>query len=149
MWCHLVAWCNLWGSWLLCIRQFHQHTWFCTILKYMSGSLLISVHTIQWILQTKNTLGTGQFSLVESLSSSQRFSFKPIGNFLKTKNIIIMYSASFLMVFLIARWQEQHYYYANDAYIKDHRFGSRMRRYRCRHSVYVPACNCSAAFKQP
>ena len=37
-------------------------------------------------LQTKKTLGTGHLSLVERVSSSQKFSFKPIGKSFKTKN---------------------------------------------------------------
>ena len=38
-------------------------------------------------LQTKETLGTGHLSLVERVSSSQKFSFKPIRKSLKTKKL--------------------------------------------------------------
>ena len=40
---------------------------------------------LQYNLQTKDTLGTDPLSLVERLSSSWRFCFKRIGNFLKAK----------------------------------------------------------------
>ena len=48
----------------------------------------LALNTVKSI-QTKDTLGMGHLSLVERLSSSQRFSFKPIGKSLKTDGLIL------------------------------------------------------------
>ena len=66
------------------------------MVKPYSLQLIVVHYRVTVKPPNKGHIGDGPVVLVEKLSSSRRFSFKPIGNFKITlKCIIMIYSASF------------------------------------------------------